>query len=216
MKQIEVPFWTGISQQEDLAAIAARLDQEPSHSIGVQPWPAFHSPARARFAIAHSGEALFLKFQVAEQDVRATYRQSNEPVYKDSCVEFFLAIGQGKDYYNLEFNCVGTCLLGFGTQHIGERHYLPPAVIDKIRRRACLHAGDTGAGSLISWELTLVIPLDVFCYHQLATLRGVQGRANFYKCGDELPAPHFLTWNEIRAGAPNFHLPEYFGRIGFQ
>jgi hypothetical protein len=216
MKQLEVPFWAGTGQQQDLEVISGRLDQGPFHPIDIQPWPAFKSPAQARFALAHSGDALFIKFVVTEKDVRASYRQSNEPVYRDSCVEFFLAPGEGPTYYNLEFNCIGTCLMAYGTQDLGGRQFLSAAVIDKIRRRTWLHAGGSGAAAAITWELTAAIPLEVFCYHPLATLQGLQGSANFYKCGDELPEPHFLTWNEIRAAAPNFHLPEYFGQIVFQ
>lgn len=216
MKQIEVPFYAGINQWDDLEKISARLDKGPFHAIDRQPWPEFRSPAQARFAIGHSGDALFIKFLLAEKDVRATYRQSNEPVYRDSCVEFFLAVGDSQAYYNLEFNCIGTCLMGYGTQDLSERHFLPAALIDKIRRRARLQAGDNGTGGLIAWELTLAIPADVFCYHQLPTLQGLKGSANFYKCGDDLPEPHFLAWNEIRSEAPNFHLPAYFGRIVFQ
>jgi hypothetical protein len=216
MKQIEVPFCAGLGIRDDLAAISSFLDQEPFHAIDILPWPDFNAPVRARFALAHCGDGLFIKFQVAEKNVRAAYRQSNEPVYRDSCVEFFLAPGDPKTYYNLEFNCLGTCLLGYGTSNIPERQYLPATVIDKIRRQALLTAGAPGAADRITWELTVAIPLDVFCYHELTTLRGLQGGANFYKCGDDLPEPHYLVWYEVRAAAPNFHLPECFGQIMFK
>jgi Carbohydrate-binding family 9 len=216
MKHIEVPFYAGIGKDENLAATASLLDKGTFHPIDIQPWPDRQQVPQARFAIAHSGDCLFIKFEVAEKYVRATYRQSNEPVYKDSCVEFFLAPGDGQAYYNFEFNCIGTCLLGYGTKETQERHYLPAALIDKIKRQALLKAGEAKAADRITWELTVGIPVEVFCYHDLTTLQGLKGRANFYKCGDDLPEPHFLVWNEIKAQAPNFHLPEFFGEILFR
>lgn len=69
--------------------------------------------------------------------------------------------------------------------------------------------------SNVAWTLTLIIPKDVFVYHQLASLHGQAGRANFYKCGDLLTDPHFTAWSNIRSPEPNFHLPEFFGAIQF-
>jgi hypothetical protein len=47
-------------------------------------------------------------------------------------------------------------------------------------------------------------------------LKGKTCRANFYKCGDDLPEPHFLSWNNIIADKPDFHLPQYFGTLTFE
>jgi hypothetical protein len=213
MKQIEVPFYAGLGERQNLEAISSFLDTQALHPIDIQPWPEFNYRSQVRFALAHSGDSLYLKFQVAEKYVRATYRASNDPVYKDSCVEFFLAPGDRQTYYNLEFNCLGTCLMGYGPKDKEKRRYLPDAVIATIQRQALLQAG---AGTLYCWELTVAIPRQVFCYHELATLQGLKGGANFYKCGDALPEPHFLVWNDIKALEPDFHLPEFFGEIMFQ
>ena len=35
----------------------------------------------------------------------------------------------------------------------------------------------------------------------------MRAKANFYKCGDKLPVPHFLSWKPINVPAPDFHLP---------
>lgn len=217
MKQLEVPFLAGNGQLTDLEQVADLLDAQPFHALAEQPWPLYRNRVQASFAIAHSGEAIYLKFRVAEPYVLATCRQANEPVYRDSCVEFFLAPGPDRQtYYNLEFNCTGTCLMGYGPQNLARREYLPATLSDKIRRRARLQAGgEAGAPGLLSWDLTLVIPLEVFCYHPMSSLQKLSGSANFYKCGDKLPQPHFLTWNPIEAPEPNFHLPAFFGDIHF-
>ncbi len=67
----------------------------------------------------------------------------------------------------------------------------------------------------IGWELTLKIPLKFFYYHDIKTLKGKKCRVNFFKCGDELPEPHYLVWNNIKTQYPDFHVLEYFGSMEF-
>lgn len=45
---------------------------------------------------------------------RAAYRQCNEPVFKGSYVEFFIAVDDRGNYYNFEFNTLGTRLGSYG------------------------------------------------------------------------------------------------------
>lgn len=66
-----------------------------------------------------------------------------------------------------------------------------------------------------TWEVALIIPLDVMTSHHLRHLRGMTMRANFYKCGDKLAKPHFLSWNPVDCDHPDFHRPSSFGKITF-
>lgn len=52
------------------------------------------------------------------------------------------------------------------------------------------------------WEVALIIPYAVFFKHQIESLDGKEIKANFYKCGDELQTPHFLSWNPIEIDQP--------------
>ena len=63
------------------------------------------------------------------------------------------------------------------------------------------------------WEVALVIPVSTFFMHDVARLDGRVMRANFYKCGDKLPVPHFVSWAPIVTDRPNFHCPEFFGEV---
>ena len=38
-------------------------------------------------------------------------------------------------------------------------------------------------------------------------------RANFYKCGDKTETVHYSTWNPVETEKPDYHRPEYFGKI---
>ena len=51
---------------------------------------------------------------------------------------------------------------------------------------------------------------------QRAPLYGARMKANFYKCGDKLQTPHFLSWNRIDLPSPNFHRPDFFGTLEFE
>ena len=79
-------------------------------------------------------------------------------------------------------------------------------------------AGDNGA----VWEDACVeffsIPAGdgIYFKHQITNLDGKTVRANFYKCGDKLQTPHFLSWNPIGLEKPNFHCPEFFGTLSFE
>ena len=67
-----------------------------------------------------------------------------------------------------------------------------------------------------SWELALVIPASSFFAHQLKDFSHMEATGNFYKCGDKLETPHFLSWAPIDLPAPCFHCPDFFGKLHFE
>jgi hypothetical protein len=196
--------------------VPALLDKEnvAFESLDVVNWAEFPYRPEVSFRIACTDHAVLLQYKVKENSVRARYEQDNEPVYKDACVEFFIIPAADDIYYNLECNCIGTILLGGGEP--GNREHATPSTIGSIDRWASLgrvpfeeRIGET------TWEVALVIPFTAFFKHKLTTLEGKTLRANFYKCGDDLSVPHFLSWNPILVEKPNFHLPKYFGKLVF-
>ena len=42
---------------------------------------------------------------------------------------------------------------------------------------------------------------------------GLQLWANFYVCGDRTPCPCYGAWNDVQTTTPDFHRPEFFGRL---
>jgi hypothetical protein len=212
MKQLFVPF---ILQDESASIneLSNKLDDISKELIANAPWESYPYKPEVAFAMAHGKDAIFLKFYVEEKHLRAVNSEPNEPVYEDSCVEFFISFEDEAEYYNFEFNCAGTCLLGFGKGRDG-RELISPEIIKRITSQSTLRPA-TNAEANIGWELTLVIPFFVFQYHEINSLSDKNCRANFYKCGDKLPEPHFLAWNNIQSKNPNFHLPEFFGRVEF-
>jgi hypothetical protein len=147
--------------------------------------------------------------------VRAVAVADNGEVWKDSCVEFFVTPADDGIYYNFEFNCAGTCLLAAGTSRNG-REAARNNVIAPIRRNPSLgrHPFGERKGET-EWDMTLVIPYTCLFKHPDYLPAGKTVRANFYKCGDDLTVPHFLSWNPIGTAQPDFHRPEFFGTVKF-
>lgn len=212
MKTLTVPYLNFLSNAS-IEAVSIELNELERHKIDQQPWSEYAYKPTVSFSIAHSGSMLFLKYFVLESTVRVLYVQPNDPVYKDSCVEFFIAMEGDQRYYNFEFNAIGTCKLNFGTDRNNRKLIFDQAILD-IRFMTSIT--NTSTDGNLSWQITIAIPLSTFTEHTLASFRGSAWRGNFYKCGDELPKPHFLAWNNVTAPSPDFHVPESFSDILFE
>jgi hypothetical protein len=217
MNMLEVSYLPAFDQRSSAEALSGQLNGLSRQVLRYTPWKEFPEKPAVSFAMAHGDDAVFLKYFVEEQTLRSTYLNPNDPVYRDSCVEFFIGFEGDVDYYNFEWNCAGTCLAGFGKGK--ERVLLPAADILKIKYQSVIRNSDVGPGTglanPIRWELTLIIPAEVFIHHHFTTFSGINGRGNFFKCGDELPKPHYLAWNNILSPCPEFHLQEFFADIIF-
>ena len=197
-----------IDDTQDLMGVSTLLDTLPQQTMNEVPWPTYPYKPAVQFAIAHDDNNLFLKYTVTEKAIRAVNSQINGSVWEDSCVEFFISLDDTA-YYNFEFNCIGTALAGYGPSRT-QRSLLPETLVEQIATRSVMDRLDDKS---VHWALTVRIPRILFIHHQPLTLSGLQPRANFYKCGDLLPEPHFITWSGIQTPAPDFHVPESFGQL---
>lgn len=199
-----------------MAEVSARLDElGKGHVIGTVNWEVFTYRPDVRFNIAWGDRELYIKYYVRESNVKAEKRLTNEMVCEDSCVEFFVSPADDGIYYNFEFNPIGTALLGSGHgRHDSVR--ADADIVSCIRRLTTM--GNEPFAEIsgdIRWSLTLAIPFETFFHHKIGILKGKSFRANFYKCGDELSNPHYVTWNPVCTEKPDFHRPEYFGVLAF-
>ena len=178
-------------------------------------WSKYDYCPQVRFRMAYCDSAILLQYKVKEQAVRAIAAVDNGEVWKDSCVEFFVIPANDGIYYNFEFNCIGTCLLAAGAMHT-EREAAKTSITSQIRRQTSLgrHPFAERKGEK-EWDMTLVIPYNCFFKHPDFLPDGKTVRANFYKCGDDLTVPHYLSWNPIKTEKPDFHRPEFFGTVKF-
>ena len=212
MKELTVKYVPGINEEIQVEKISHLLDTFERNPLAYSPWPEFPFKPKVSFSIAHSNTSIFLKFFVEEKHIRAINIQSNSPVYEDSCVEFFVSFDEGINYYNFEFNCIGTGLVGYGSSK-DNRQLLDARLVNNLEKQSNITSeNDNG----FNWQLTIVIPLSIFIHTTLPTLSDTNSRANFYKCGDLLPEPHFISWSNIVSETPNFHLPRFFGKLVFE
>ncbi len=179
-------------------------------AIAEQPWPSFPYKPDVKFSIVHTAGHIVLTYNVEEAEVRHENTAINSSVWEDSCVEFFISF-DNNGYYNFEFNCIGTALVGFGKDR-KDRKLLPVTLVKRIQCFASMQKNENS----VQWQLQTIIPLSVFMYHAVFSLEGKKCKANFYKCGDKLRQPHFLAWNHIETAEPDFHQPSFFGELEFE
>jgi len=178
-------------------------------------WKEYDFKPDVSVAITYSDHEIFLKYFIKENYFKAEKTETNQMVCEDSCVEFFVSPGNDGVYYNMEFNGIGTCLLGTGTGR-GNSKRADPEIISKIRRMTSVGTKPVSEKSgEFAWTITIAIPFEVFFHHKVKELKGKTFRANFYKCGDKLKVPHYVTWSPVATENPDYHQPQYFGLLKF-
>ncbi len=158
-----------------------------------------------------------LNFKSFENNIRATFLKSNDPVCQDSCVEFFFnPMPQSNDkYFNFEINPLGTILLGLGEERNNRKPIqeadrklfdIKTSIETEVKQDRLYN---------IAWNITYSIPFTfIECYiGKTNYASGSKILGNFYKCGNDTLFPHHGCWNPIQTPAPDFHRPEYFGEI---
>jgi hypothetical protein len=199
-----------------LEEISSLLDEQPGRLlIDTINWKGYNYKPDVELSIAYGDNELYLKYYITENYFKAEKTGTNQMVCEDSCVEFFVSPEDDGIYYNMEFNAIGTCLLGTGKDRASSSR-VKPEIISKIRRLSTV--GNQPVKEITgksAWSITIAIPFEVFIRHEIADLKGKIFRANFYKCGDMLTVPHYVTWNPVMTEKPDYHQPEHFGLLKF-
>ena len=210
-QSLNIKSLSNIQDPKNINLVSQMLNDIEKHQLDYVPWTEYPYKPMVYFSIAHFENCILLKFFVQEKQIRAINHTINSPIWEDSCVEFFISFDNGQNYYNIEFNCIGTGLIGYGKSKT-ERVLLDVSIINQVKTLSVINSEKNQKAS---WELTMSIPLTVFEKSSIDQLENLQCRANFYKCGDMLPDPHYISWTNIDSEFPNFHLPNYFGNLQF-
>ena len=184
---------------------ALNWDMAEKAEISNYVWGKKYTP-RAWAKLICVKDSLFLRMECEEENPRAEYGDFFDPVYRDSCLEFFFSFEKGGKYINCEMNSRGAALIAVGEGRNGRVR------IDEITSPPAVKA---------SWE-EKVWRVDV--EFGLAFLKTVLGEkvsldaetifyGNFYKCGDDTEIPHYGMWNPVITETPDFHRPEHFGEL---
>ena len=180
-----------------------------------------HRP-RALVRVLYGHDGLHGIFQVHDRYVRCVRTEYFEPVYKDSCVEFFVQPKPGSGYFNFEFNCGGAYLCNYITDStLVNGNWkasvpVPAALGRKVRVQGSLpRIVEPEIRRPVSWTLQFFIPFCLFEEYvgALGSLPGQVWRGNFFKCASEVSHPHWAAWSPVDEF--NFHLPRCFGWLFF-
>ena len=162
---------------------------------------------RAFGQFCHTPDMLHVRLGAAETDIRAEYTAPLSPVCRDSCLEFFFMPDGGDRYFNFEINPNGCLYIGFGHS----REDSTALYRQGMEQLFGIRTGRTRDG----WEAYYRIPLSFLSlFLPDFTFTGTL-RANVYKCGDLTRHEHYLSWNPVTSGAPDFHRPADFGPMVF-
>jgi len=212
MKTINVPYVDRLDDAS-IESVADILTEEGSAgSIDSINWPErYPYKPITSFRIARSASAICIKYTVCGNVLCAVYSKDQQPVWKDSCVEFFCKRADQNGYMNFEFNCIGTC---YSAKHI-TRHESELRTLEELQQVLRYPSIGTKAfqelEGMFEWELTVAIPFSLLGIDPANLPEKILG--NFYKCADDTAFQHYLSWNPITTPTPDFHRPEFFGEL---
>lgn len=188
----------------------------PSVAIDCFPWYKAGEKQKTKAQAVVSELNLHLRFLCEDKHIYARYTQPNDPVSQDSCVEMFFIPEPGKNqlYFNLEINCCGTILLGYGAGRESSKK-VPEEIIRAIRVKHSV-PGPVKEESQEDkgWEVEAIVPFEalrtVAPFERPAP--GAVWRGNFYRCGG-ITDPQFASWMPIDLPKPEYHCPQFFGLL---
>ncbi len=164
------------------------------------------------FKIGVVDGVLTVALKCYESTPRAVYTKRDEPIYQDSCLEFFVAPVEGRnEYINVECNANGAFLCEFGAGKLDRRLV---SSISASSPEVIPFSGKDSNGAF--WGVTVKLTR---CF--LSEVYGVSEKdiplnkikANFYKCGDRCEIPHYLAYSSVTDLPPGFHNPECFAEF---
>ena len=218
MDTIDIVKFPPYASNETLQVLSYHLDRECNRiTLKEINWPDTY-PYRPdiHFRIAYNEQHIFLKFDVHENEFRATEITDCGHVWEDSCVELFIQLKDGDGYYNIEINAIGTILCAYGTGR-ENRSLMPIQISTTILRDSTIKFNNENQGeAFYQWSLIIRFPHTAFFKHTFIPTSGTTIKGNIHKCGNKLPHPHFVTWNPIPTEKPDFHRPDFFGTLMFK
>lgn len=159
----------------------------------------------ARAYVTYDDEGLRVLLCAFESTIQANVTEFNGDVYKDSCLEFFFKpFEDDARYLNFEVNAAGTALIGLGADRFDRK-----LLAEKPECMNITASRHRGAWWAVSYDIPFDFIEDVYGKRPQP---GDIMRGNFYKC-DESIHPHFGSWAPILNVYPDFHLPQWFGRL---
>ncbi|MBF0197457.1 MAG: hypothetical protein HQL32_07090 [Planctomycetes bacterium] len=172
-------------------------------------WLPLEGRVETRWKLLHGPDAFFLHFECEEPWIRAVNKGDTGPICEDSCVEWFVACRKD-EYINFEFNPIGAINVERGLSRSPRHRY---RLKELPGLRVWTDRGDEPfetQPAQMPWRVWAVIPRALIIQKSGDVS---DWRANFYKCGDCLPNPHYLSWAPVPIPDPDFHRPDFFAPL---
>lgn len=215
-KTLHIPYLPQLDRAESADETVSILESQGARRIiSCANWrKEYPYTPLASFAVAHSGTALYIDFFTRSNYLRAEAYEDLGPVSKDSCVEFFVQPHPDGEYWNFEYNCIGILNASHRKERTSPTRLIPAELSRVTRMASCGNRPFREVEGLFTWNLLTSIPLDLIgvAYDGFP----LEMRGNFYKCASGTSQPHFLSWSPIATAKPDFHRPEYFGKLILQ
>ena len=215
MKRVIIPRLEALDQASIEYAGDMLENEGKREALDTLNWPReFPYRPITTFSLGYSSTALYIKYDVHGSMLRAIYMRDQEPVYEDSCVEFFCQRPGSDHYMNFAFNCIGTCLAARRRGREDDVRRLTPDELRLIGRYSSLgRRAFMEMEGMFAWDLVVSIPFSLLGYAVGETPDRLLG--NFCKCADGTESRHVLTWSPVHTEHPDFHSPEFFGELVF-
>jgi hypothetical protein len=199
-------------------AASSWADAEVLH-VSEFPWHESGDRQATAVRMLYDDENLYLQFRCEDKHIYAAFTELNSHVCRDSCVELFATVDPdfGPHYFNLEMNCCGTMLLGWGDGREDRKDVTPEQA-----RQIEIVTSEPGPTREESpdddgWWLAARVPfamLREFTGREVSPQPGTLWRGNVYRCGGKTD-DQYACWAPIDAPRPDFHRPEFFGTLRF-
>lgn len=168
-------------------------------------WTEGYAPEAFAQLLYIKDKGFALKMTAVESEPRAVYSNYNDPVYKDSCLEFFVNFDNGDKYLNFEMNSNGAFLAAVRTDRYNKTAIDELAPLPEVKVEKCENA----------WTVSVFFSNEFIekTFGKIDIKSGYSFKGNFYKCGDDTDIPHFGMWSPVDNETPDFHRPEFFGDL---
>ena len=208
-KEICIKFISALEQMPKEEIIRTLIRETVAESVSCVNWEEYPYAPEVSVRLAYSEKALILLYKVYEEHVLGNVLDNNGPVWEDSCVETFIQDPVNEGYYNIEVNCIATKLAA----HRLSRTDFELFNEEKLAEIKCWSSLEHKKTDLRDQEWTL---LEIIPFSAIG-LESAPGHlnVNFYKCGDNCSRAHYLSWSPIGLPKPDFHCPEFFGKLRF-
>lgn len=191
---------------------SVQWDTVPKADIAIYKWvDSVEYEAYAQLVYV-KGYGFLCRMTCMESNPPAQYTQFGDPVYLDSCMEFFASF-DNKSYINIESNSLGTLCSQFGRTRANRKPITEYLGNDLFAMNPVVEAD--------KWTLTMDLPLEKLQklygtgLDDSVFVSGYTFKGNFYKIGSDpdTEVRHYGMWTEVDGNTPNFHQPACFGTL---